>query len=273
MMTETNSDDTSTAVVDDKPVNEDDLRAAKYGADGVDEPKAQDEPPAADEAAKEDDQATEGESDDQIEADAEEAEEQSEATFTKKFPNIKGDTPEEYAQNLEVAYENSTAEFQKLRKQAPPLNEDKDIEAELPSSMLELYAKQELDKKLNESWQTFSGQYSQVNDPVEYDKFKKRVATVNQAIISDERRLAEPSELYAIAASSLGWKSDTVPSDKESLAMAVKDNASTAKSSGSPKPAPKASKVSSKEIAFYRKLHPGDDKTDAQIREELEPHH
>src|SRR5947199_49616 len=94
----------------DKPVTDEDLRNSKYGKDGV-EAKA-DEPSKPQEPAKPSDEA-EAEEDDQI---TPEEVVLPETTFTKKFPNIKGDTPEEYASNLEAAYENSSAEAIRLKK-------------------------------------------------------------------------------------------------------------------------------------------------------------
>src|SRR4051812_36758314 len=135
-MAETNSPNPSDAQADDKPVTEDDLRALKQEETGV-EVQTPDEPAETEQEESTSDEETEGSSDDQIETQAEEAEGQPEATFTKKFPQIKGDTPEEYALNLEAAYENSTAEALRLKKQSPPPTESKtqeEAEATLPSS-------------------------------------------------------------------------------------------------------------------------------------------
>lgn len=256
----TNAD---TVVDDDKPVTEDDLRNLKYGDEGVETTPVVDEP---EEPIEEAETPEETEPEDEI-GKTEEPE-----GFVKEFPNIKGDTPEEYAKNLEIAYQNSTAEFQRLRAEALKNLPDKtDEPAETPapttSSTLELYAKQQLDRDIEAAFADISKRYEQVNDQTEYNKFTTTVAQLSQTILNSEKRLAPPAELYQKAAVILNWES-TSPTSQDKLGAALKDGAAVSKTPSVTKRTPQ-SKVTDEMIAVNRKMYPG--KSDQEIREELEP--
>lgn len=243
---------------DDKPVTEEDLRDLKYPEDGVETPTGADEPTNQEEDS-ESTEEPEGEPADQITEEP--------TTFTKKFPHIQGATPEEYAKNLEAAYDNSTAEFHKLRTQEPK-PEGKD---EAPSSLADVYFKQKLDEEVNTAFADVQKNYPQIKDQVEYDKFIAKVNTLSKVTLESEKRLAPPSELYAAAAVLLGWHKGAEPSEDEKLGMAVKDGAATSKST-SAKAQLSKSKVTQEMISLERKLYPGITKTDAEIRKDLEEH-
>jgi hypothetical protein len=68
----------------------------------------------------------------------------------------------------------------------------------------------------------------------------------------------------------LGWEPADKVSDKEKLSMALKDSASVTKTSSASAKTPTKSKVTDQMVAVNRAMYPG--KTDAQIREELEPY-
>lgn len=242
-------------IVDDKPVTEEDLRDLKYPEDGVEPPK-EDEPTDQEEDS-ESTEGTEGEQTDQISEDT--------ATFTKKFPNIQGDTPEEYAKNLEAAYDNSTAEYHKLRSQEPK----PDGENEATPSLSDVYFKQKLDEEVNTAFAEVQKNYPQIKDQAEYDKFISKVNTLSKVTLESEKRLAPPSELYNAAAVLLGWHKSAEPSEGEKLGMAIKDGAATSKST-SAKTQISKSNVTQAMIDLDRKMYPG--KTDAEIRKELEEH-
>lgn len=256
------NDDKSEDKTEDKPVTEDDLRAAKYEKEEVDTEKSEDETSETDEADNEESEETT----------EEESEEQSEETFTKKFPHIKGDTPEEYAKNLEAAYDNSTAEFHKLRSTKSE-EKSEDEEEDSPLSYTELYVKQELDKKIVNAFTDLKKDYPQVTNEAEYEKFVSKVEVLSKVALA-ENRVEEPADLYNTAAVLLGWeKQNTPPDDKEKLAMAMKDGASVSKSSnGTKSKAKSASKVTDAEVATYRKMNPSSTISDTEIRKELEPH-
>lgn len=266
-MAETNSEP-ATAVApvadDDKAVTEDDLRALKYPKDGV-EPEKEDEPSEGTEEETPPEEPVEPE-EDQI-PDAPEEEPEKEPQFVKQFPNIKGDTPEEYAKNLEKAYENSTAEFQRLRTEVP---EDKpEGEPIETSNVAELYAKQKMDEEIQTAWSDFSKKYSQaVPGTPEYTQFTNEVSILSNTILQSQKRLASPQELYQKAAVILGWE-PSVPTEGDKLKIALKDSASSSKTPQSAKKKSQ-SKVTDSMISVNRKMYPG--KSDAEIREELEPY-
>ncbi len=205
----------------------------------------------------------------------EEAEEESEAqaetpTFTKKFPNIKGDTPEEYAANLEAAYENSFAELHRLRggkseNEGQPAVAETDTKTDNPALV---YAETMWQNETNKAFNELKEKYPQVMDVENFNKFQASVSSVSSALTSVKGIAPTISEAYLETAKMLGWE----PVDsKEKLGGAVKNAvASTKTSSSAPKPVPK-SPVTSKEIKLARQMNPGlADKSDAEIRAELE---
>lgn len=247
--------DEKLVVDDDKPVTEDDLRSLKYDNAEVEVAEATDEPAETDEAEEKTDDTEIGET----EAEAEES------SFVKQFPQIKGDTPEEYAKNLEKAYENSTAEAMRLRK--PPETEKTD-EPETPTDITSLYTKQQMDKEITQAWTAFQKQYPQVTDEAEYETFTRTVTELSNTILQSQKRLATPEELYRKAAGILEWTPEEV-TNEDKLKTAVKDSAASSKSSTGTK-GKSVSKVTDAMLAANRKMYP--DKSDAEIREELEPY-
>lgn len=256
----------ATAVDDSKPVTEEDLAKDKLALE-VEEAKASDET-TTEETSEESEEtsAEDGQTDDQ----AQEGEAEAEPTFVKQVPSIAGDTEEEYLKNLETAYQASTTEALRLKGIA---DQTQNVQAETDevdlSDPLRLYAKQQMDKDIQTAFTTFSKEYSQVNDPAEYNKFTTEVSALSQTIMSSQRRLASPDELYSKAAVILGWERQTAPDSKEKLGMAVKGQGATSKTTSATSTAPK-SKVTAEMVAINQQMYP--DKTEAQIREELEPY-
>lgn len=267
----TNAEDT--VVDDDKEVTEEDLRALKYGSEEVETSEEEDDSTDTDESTQDSDDA--GEGDGQTGTDTEDGEEEDTSdkpAFVKQFPNIKGDTPEEYAKNLEEAYNNSTAEFKRLRDagQVDKAEDKTDKKPEVDiTNPLELYAKQQMDKEITSAYADFSKKYSQVTDPVEYNRFTQTVAVLSSTILNSEKRLASPAELYAKSAVILGWQSADTVDKNDKVAAAAKDGAGASKTSSGTKAVSKG-KVTPAMIAANRKMYPG--KSDADIIKELEPY-
>lgn len=275
---------------DDKLTSEEDLRKLKYPDEGVDPPEtAADEP--EDGADPADEASPAAADDDQIVPPATDEDEElgdepviAPPAFVKEFDYIKGDTPEEYAKNLEAAYKNSSSEALRLKdaletaQKPPSVTPPADLSAEIDPAAstlknpVDLYVQQELDKKIQGAYAITQKEYPQVNDPTEYAKFTKKVATFSQVILDTESRLADPAELYNMAASSLGWeKKTTEPDDKDKLGMAIKTGASVNKTTSAPvKPKPNTPKLSDAQLKLNRKMYPG--KTDQEIIEELTPY-
>jgi hypothetical protein len=101
-------------VDDDKQVTEEDLRDLKYGNDEVETSKEADETDDTDEPEEDSEEAgdEDGQTDDEATDESEETDQpesaDDSAEYVKEFPQIKGDTLEEYTRNLEKSYQNSS---------------------------------------------------------------------------------------------------------------------------------------------------------------------
>lgn len=281
----TNADDTNDDVstaADTGKTTEDDLRNLKYDKAEVD-PKAnadEDESTGSDDS--DDDAADGGDADGQTDDGANDDDSQEDSTeFVKEFPNIPGNTIAEYARNVEKAYGQSTGEALRLKglidqsestataDQGADDGKTADTKIDI-TNPLELFAKQELDNKIQVAFAAFQKDYPQaVPGSAEYAAFTNEVAILSSTIMNSQRRLAPPEELYNKAAVILGWDKGSAPTDKEKLGMAVKGQAAVSKTSSSTKSVPK-SRVTPDMIALNKKMYP--DKSEQQIRKELEPH-
>lgn len=275
--------DTKTVADDDKAVTEDDLRSLKYDNPEVETtPKVEDE---TDESETEDNEETEdteaddGQTETATTPDEEDESDEEDATpsFVKEFDYIKGDTPEEYAKNLEQAYKNSTAEALRLKNlsEASTTTERTEEEEETPvtpsvTDPTALYMKQKMDEEINQAFDEFSKDYPQAKDPTDYNKFVQEVAAFSATIFNSQGRLAPPKELYQKAAVSLGWEKQSAVTSKDKLNIAVKNNSATTKPTSATGKTTTKSKVPQAMIETNRKMYPG--KTDEEIRKELEPY-
>lgn len=282
--TNPNDSGVQTPVVDDdKPVSEEDLRDLKYPKTDVETPTGEDEPaPTDDDTPTDDSPVADEDQNPEIAADPED--QAPDGSFVKEFPNIKGDTPEEYAKNLEIAYQNSTAEALRLKNQiepapsttpvdtpAPAENPTTPATPAAPADPLTLFAKQEMDKQIDKAYTEFRKDYSQVEDTANYQNFSRTVGIMSKTILETEGRLASPEELYGMAATALKWEKTSQPTEKERLAMTVKNNGSSASpSSASNGKVVQRSKVTQAMIDMNKKMYPG--KSDDEIRKELEPY-
>lgn len=267
------------------------LRQIKYGEGNVEpseDDSEDDETTGSDDdeddagTGADDDGKTDGESED--DASTEDASE-----FVKELPNIKGDTVVDYARNLESTIRESSNEGKRLADENAELkrqlatkgtgadqgNADgntapatKEIDINDPVA---LFAKQEMDARVTEAFTAFQKDYPQaVPGTTEYANFSNTVAVLTNTILQAEKRLANPNELYTKAAVILGWeKADSSPTGKEKLGMAIKGQAAVTKTSSATKTIPK-SKITKAEIELNMRMYP--DKTEAQIRKELEPY-
>ena len=167
MATNADDDKSQKAADDSATVTDEELRKLKEeseveSSDETDDTlKTDDDLEESDEAGEDDSQdgESEGESDDDSTEETPE--------FVKEFPNIKGDTPEEYAKNLEIAYQNSTSEAIRLKKAAEESDiqiDDSDAGDDLSdtSDPLSLYMKQKMDEEIDKAYADFSAKYTQV---------------------------------------------------------------------------------------------------------------
>lgn len=267
----------------------DEEKAAKF-AEGVENPdEGKDETTQDDEAeAKDgneqssDDKSdntsdTEESEDDQISDD--DTKDEDAQTFTKKYQNIKGDTPEEYYKNLEVALDNSTGEFHKLRERekenakiveqakriiAEGKSDDKDAKAEFDldahPTIQRLKAREQTE--INEAFAKFKEDYPQVADVEDFKRFEIAVAHSGNLIRDLEGREPSLDEMFDKAAENLGWK------EVDKVALATKNAGSSSKTNSATKSTSSQSKVSDAQVKVARGLFPG--KSDTEIRKELE---
>lgn len=267
----------STVTDDDLDVSEEGLAKLKAESEGVETSKEEDEPDEIDQEDGTDEDT--GEEGDQIaDESAEDEDSQEEESFVKEFPNIKGDTPEEYAKNLEIAYKNSTAEALRLKGVAeapsttppvPEAPEDGQQQPVPPTDTLSIWAKQKLDQEIDTAYIAFQKDYPQVTEPEKYTEFTREVSVLADTIMRSQGRLASPDEVYSKAAISLGWTKGSEPDSKEQLGMALKDRGASSKASGAAKTTPKTPKVSQAMLEANRKMYPN--KSDADIIKELTP--
>lgn len=274
---------------DDRQVTEEDLRDLKYGSDDVETSQEEDETTDSnetdedtEEAGEEDGQTDDQAEDEETEDDAETESDEEPSEFVKEFPNIKGETLDEYARGLETAYKNSTAEALRLKKlveQGQQADQDTtgkvgDVDDKQQADLsdpINLYMKQKMDEEISAAYTDFAKQFDQVHDQHEYGRFTNTVAQLSQTILQTEQRLAPPRELYSKAAVILGWQPNDAVDSKDKLRIAVKNRTAVSRTSSASKgKVAKKSKVTDQMIAANRLMYP--DKTDAQIREELEPY-
>lgn len=168
------------------------------------------------------------------------------------------------------AYKESTDEAMRLKaeldKAPPPPAPVIDSQDKVALTPEQLYIKQKQDEEINIAFAETVTAYPQVKDPEEYKKFTAMANTFGRTILDAEGRLATPKELYAKTAIALGWTDDSA----EKLGAALKDGASSPRVSSGGASAPQTSKVTDAMIRANRRWYPA--KTDAEIREELEPH-
>lgn len=246
-----NATEEETKTEEELDTSVDDLRQAKEDAD-----KPQEQAPSEEEPTKGEQSPAE-----------DEAKAKPEATLTTETSETEHDLDW-----YKTAYDNSTTEALRLKKendefkanQTPPPTVEPAGEELTPD---QLYIRQKRDEEISTAFSKIQKNYPQVQDKPEYDKFKVMAATVGKNIVDAEKRLPSPTEVYDKTVILLGWTKDD---SKEQLGAALKDGAASPRtSSGAPTPS-STSKVTDAMIVANRKMYP--DKSDAEIREELEPH-
>lgn len=265
---------------DSTKVTEDDLRKDKEAAE-VEAAKAEDETATdeatdkeseetGEEAVKTDDQTKDEESEETDETESDE----DASEFVKEFPNIKGETLEDYAREMEKTLQLSNAEGKRLSDELKTF-QSKDTKAEEseedsgPIDPLRLYMDRMVSNDAQKVFSEFKKSYPQADDPAEYAKFEAETAALSGYYISKKQMLTA-EELYPKVASILGWEPAANKVDnKDRLNVALKGQAAVTKTTSSAKQV-KKSKVTDAMIAFNRLAYPN--KTDDEIRKELEPY-
>lgn len=225
-------------------------------------------------AKEESETNTETEELEQSEEGAQSEESQEESTDESNL-TTESSEPEHDLDWYKKAYEESTSEALKLKKERdelktsppPPVIDSQEVTEGVTLTASELYIKQKQDEEIATAFSEVTKNYPQVKDSEEYKKFTAMANTFGKTILDAEKRLATPAELYAKTVIALGWTADDT---QEKLGAALKDGASSQKVSSGAGQGSSTSKVTDAMIVANRKMYPG--KSDTELREELEPY-
>jgi cell division septum initiation protein DivIVA len=242
-----------------------------------DEPSTELEAPETEEAIEQPETETEGEEESEEEKPTEEPQPEVDSSFTKQFPNLKGETKDEYLASIETAYDNSFKESLRLFEEnkqlkaqlaqaqvaAPPApdpaNPQAPIQPPAPQfdpatqSLLD-DVKAERSRSMLTAFDSFKQKYPQVLEQGNFDLFTKASDGVNTALTASQGYKPSWDQLFPAVAGSLGWQ--PIQDDSKKRA-AIKENASATRTpaSGAPQPLPpKKPKVSDAEIEAYQKM-------------------
>ena len=251
-----------------------------------------DEPDEADQPGGDD---VDSSQDDQEEPETPETDETEEpdGTFTKQFPNLKGDSWESYGASLEEAYDNSfkeglrlyeenkqlKTENQQLKYQAqqpvqqpvqpdgtPAPQQGNQPQPPVPAPQADApdWAVRAIERDrqdMIDSFDPFKKDYPQVLETQNFEAFKNASDGVKDTLTRTLGRAPSWSELFNGVAGLLGWQ-PAPPQNRKNAA--IKDAASSSRSANGPaKPAPKAPKVSDDQVNVYLRMYPGKSKEEA----------
>lgn len=200
-------------------------------------------------------------------------------SFTKQFPNLKGESWDEYGPNLEQAYDNSFKEGLRLQKE---LDEARKVIANLPaiqeagtskngtsqdatSDFTQLpeiqYIKAIQQRDMRSAFDTFAEAYPQVRETDNFTKFRDAATPIGQVFMATEGREPTYDELFPRIAQYFGWQ----PAEEDGRrGQALKENLSTGGMSAGPsKPPARGPKVSEAQVDAYLKMFPAKNRADA----------
>lgn len=256
----------------------DEERAAQILGDEVEAEKP-DETPAEPDTQPEEEQEPEAEETEEPESEEEKPQEEEEepakpadSTFTKQFPNLKGETPEEYLPELEKAYDNSFKEALRLNqiikdnaetvKQAEAIvaqankpikqNPEATPQPSLDEHPAIQYAKAKQTEDMLAAFDEFKKSYPQATEQQSFDMLTKASDGIQAALTASLGRAPTYHELFPAIAGSLGWQPVASDAKKNN---AIKENTASSRTPGSQSPArPKPSKVSDAQVDAYMKM-------------------
>lgn len=195
--------------------------------------------------------------DDTGKTDDEDDDDLDDAKFEKRFKQLKGDTPKEYAKNLEEAYYKTSMESVRLAKELAKKNEDKpadkkpDDNAALDPEIA--WAKGERQRQWATDLTAFKKQHPELDsDPILANELNDELAIVAEVYQRKNGYGISMAEGLKKAWSSLGY--DSGESDrKERVASAAKDGGTRSKSGTGKQSAPKI-KLSDKQIEVFMEM-------------------
>lgn len=254
------------APVADNDTIEEDLAKLKKDSEVESSAEETDEPEADE---KQEDQEEEQSTEDSEEDQKSSADEDSLVKLKQEFPNIKGDSLEEFSANLAVAYQNSTKEALRL-KDLSEKNKGESEGSEGPVDPRLLYVERIVNDDIAKAYQEFRKDFPQVDDADNYEKFVAEVADLSSYYHEKKNTVLTAQELYPRAAANMGWTRQVADS-KDKLDAALKDNAANSKTTSTSKKVSK-SKVTDAEVQIAKRTW-ATGKSDSEIRAELEQYH
>jgi len=206
--------------------------------------------------------------------------------LTKPFPWLKGETPEEWTKELQTAYENSTNEALRIKKERDDYaqlieeakrvianqgkTEEKTAESTSPlqaDTLPEIqYAKDLMQRDLVTSFDEFAKQYPQAREPEGFAQIEKASPGAAQAFFATYGRMATYPELFEKTAALLGWQPS---SDQGKRDQAIRDQTTSSQTTSSSKPV-KTVKITDEQLAVARRLFPNE--SDEDIVKGLAPY-
>lgn len=191
--------------------------------------------------------------------------------FEKRFPQLKGETLEEYTQRLEDAYDKSTTEGKRLAEENEGLKTDKisDIanqdDEPKDDSFGDRYARTQVRKDNRKAFDTFVEEHGELTtDPALAERLKQKVGVLARASVDEEGVIPDMSELLRGA-----WAMIAPPSSNSETRDAVKERVGSSKTSGAKKRA-KPSQFTEAQIAAAKNMYPG--KSEKDLVELLSKH-
>lgn len=220
----------------------------------------------------------------------EETEVELDGTFTKQFPNLKGETLKDYNENLETAYDNSfkeslrlVEENKQLRTEVQRLNTVQPVQQPQPGAPVPqpgnqpqppvpapgtaeqpdwaIRAQQRDRDDMLSSFDPFKKEYPQVLEQDNFKLFTDASDGVKLTMTKTLGRVPTWNELYKGIAGVLGWQPET-PRNKKNAA--IKDAATSGGSPSRQSAAPaKPAKVSEAQVDAYLKMFTSKTREDA----------
>lgn len=198
----------------------------------------------------EDEEADNAEPSDEEDDEADETDEpddDSDSTFTKRFTQFKGDSPEEYLKNLEEGYYNSSSEAMRLNNEVKDLKAKVEQVAGLIANNPELaeqlnlpqdqpavdkdpairYAETKMQEEMKNEYEAFVALHPEIeSDPGLQERMTKRLAVLAKTVQEEEGRYLGMGEGLELAWTSLGMAQQD---KKEEIRMKAKDVAASTK--------------------------------------------
>ncbi len=202
---------------------------------------------------------------------ADEPDTQEESEFKQRYTQFQGESPEEYAKNLETGYDNSSKEAVKLSR------ENKDLKAQVdrvnaliannpdlaaaitgtgtqapvettPVNPALAFAEAQMKQAFDREYKAFADNHPEIEtDPKLADDLDSKLAIVRDVVWGQEKRMVGMEEGLNMAWALLGNKTDS----QENLRAAARDQASSGKAASGTRKGETKSKFTEDQISVY----------------------